>query len=148
MKDVVKNEIVNENQRKIFTKNDGKDIIDKKYNLFAANNKKYLQRKGLFMKNTKEIILDEVTKELNCKEKINTNVFTKNNGKDIIYNKYNLLNKNNDFYEREGLYMRKTEDIVLKRLNIVERVFFKKKFIEIYKEGVKAGFNWNNCNVR
>ena len=74
-------------------------------------------------------------------------VFTKNNGKGIIYNKYNLLNKNY-FYEREGLYMRKTEDIVLKRLNIVERVFFKKKFIEIYKEGVKTGFNWNNCNVR
>jgi hypothetical protein len=73
--------------------------------------------------------------------------FTKNDGKGIIYNKYNLLNKNY-FYEREGLYMRKTEDIVLKRLNIVERVFFKKKFIEIYKEGVKAGFNWNNCNVR
>ena len=74
-------------------------------------------------------------------------MFTKNRRKDIIYNKYNLLNKNY-FYEREGLYMRKTEDIVLKRLNIVERVFFKKKFIEIYKEGVKAGFNWNNSNVR
>lgn len=73
--------------------------------------------------------------------------FTKNDGKGIIYNKYNLLNKNY-FYEREGLLMKETEDIVLKRLNIVERVFFKKKFIEIYKEGVKAGFNWNNCNVR
>lgn len=73
--------------------------------------------------------------------------FTKNDGKGIIYNKYNLLNKNY-FYEREGLLMKETEDIMLKRLNIVERVFFKKKFIEIYKEGVKAGFNWNNCNVR
>lgn len=102
-------------------------------------------KEGLTMK---DVVENEAIRELNCKEKINTNVFTKNNGKDIIYNKYNLLNKNNDFYEREGLYMRKTEDIVLKRLNIVERVFFKKKFIEIYKEGVKAGFNWNNCNVR
>lgn len=80
-------------------------------------------------------------------EKSRIKIFTKNDRKGIIYNKYNLLNKNY-FYEREGLYMRKTEDIVLKRLNIVERVFFKKKFIEIYKEGVKAGFNWNNCNVR
>lgn len=40
-------------------------------------------------------------------------VFTKNSGKDIIENKYNLLNKNEEFYEREWLYMRKTEDIVL-----------------------------------
>lgn len=61
----------------------------------------------------KDVVENEAIRELNCKEKINTNVFTKNNGKDIIYNKYNLLNKNNDFYEREGLYMRKTEDIVL-----------------------------------
>lgn len=76
------------------------------------------------------------------------NVFTKNDGKDIIYNKYNLLNKNNSFYEREGLLMRKTEDIVLKKLNIIERIFFKEKFVEIYKTGVKAGFNWNNHNVR
>ena len=75
-------------------------------------------------------------------------IFTKNDGKDIIYNKYNLLNKNNSFYEREGLFMEKTEDIVIRKLNFVERVFFKKKFIEIYKAGVKAGFNWSNCNVR
>lgn len=81
-------------------------------------------------------------------EKSRRKIFTKNNGKDIIYNKYNLLNKNNDFYEREALNMKITEDIVLKKLNIVERIFFRKKFTEIYKEGVKAGFNWSNRNVR
>lgn len=85
-------------------------------------------------------------------EKYQRKVFTKNNRKDIIYNKYNLLNKNNSFYEREGLSMKKTEDIVLKEitkeLNFVERIFLRRKFIEIYKAGVKEGFNWNNGNVR
>ena len=93
MKDVVKNEIVNENQRKIFTKNDGNSIIDKKYNLFAANNKKYLQRKGLFMKNTKEIILDEVTKELNWKEKIIVNIFNKTFNKVANLIRINIVNQ-------------------------------------------------------
>lgn len=46
-------------------------------------------------------------------EKNNEKIFTKNSGKDIIENKYNLLNKNEEFYEREWLYMRKIEDIVL-----------------------------------
>lgn len=46
-------------------------------------------------------------------KKNNEKIFTKNSGKDIIENKYNLLNKNEEFYEREWLYMRKTEDIVL-----------------------------------
>lgn len=75
-------------------------------------------------------------------------MFTKEMEKCIMQSKYNLLNKNKDFYEREWLFMRKTEDIVLKELNIVERIFFKKKFIEIYKAGIKAGFNWNNSGVR
>ena len=39
---------------KVFTKNNEKGIIRKKYNFFTANNKKYLQRKGLLMKETKE----------------------------------------------------------------------------------------------
>ena len=53
---------------KVFTKNNEKGIIRKKYNFFTANNKKYLQRKGLLMKETKEITLNGVTKELNWKE--------------------------------------------------------------------------------
>lgn len=53
MKNVVKNEIVNENQRKIFTKNDGKGII--------KNNNKLLL--------TKDIVLNkEMKKSIISKE--------------------------------------------------------------------------------
>lgn len=53
MKDVVENEIVNENQRKIFTKNDGKGII--------KNNNKLLL--------TKDIVLNkEMKKSIISKE--------------------------------------------------------------------------------
>lgn len=80
-------------------------------------------------------------------EKNNGRIFTKNNRKDII-KKHNLLNKNFNFYEREGLPMREEKNIVLEKLNLVEKIFFRKKFIEIYKEGVKAGYNWSNSIVR
>lgn len=81
-------------------------------------------------------------------EEKNGKIFTKNDEEDIIGKKYiPLYKKINKLYKGDGLIMRETEDIVLKKLNIVERVFFKKKFIEIYKAGVKAGFNWNNRNV-
>lgn len=69
--------IVEKNYEKTFTKSRGKDIIRTKYNFFTANNKKYLQRKGLLMKETKEIILNEVTKEINWREKIIIKVFNK-----------------------------------------------------------------------
>ena len=68
---------VEKSQKNVFTKNIGKDIINKKYNLFTANNKKYLQRKGLLMKETKRITLNGVTKELNWKEKIIIRIFNK-----------------------------------------------------------------------
>ena len=61
MKDVVKNEIVNENQRKIFTKNDGKGII--------KNNNKLLL--------TKDIVLNSVLNGLSFKEKILVRMFLK-----------------------------------------------------------------------
>lgn len=99
----------------------------------------------------KDVVENEAIRELNCKEKINTNVFTKNNGKDIIYNKYNLLNKNNDFYEREGLSMRKTEDIVLNKvlngLSLKERILvkiFSKTFSKVYRKGMIECFNYYN----
>ena len=31
---------------------------------------------------------------------------------------------------------------VTKELNFIERIFFKEKFIKIYKNGIKKGFNW------
>lgn len=61
MKNVVKNEIVNENQRKIFTKNDGKGII--------KNNNKLLL--------TKDIVLNSVLNGLSFKEKILVRMFSK-----------------------------------------------------------------------
>lgn len=37
---------------------------------------------------------------------------------------------------------------VMKELNFIERIFFRKKFIKVYKEGVRKGFNWSNNIVR
>ena len=55
-----------ENNEKIFTKNNDKDIIEKKYNPSNINNYFY-EREGLFMKETKEIILKSIVKELSQK---------------------------------------------------------------------------------
>lgn len=92
--------------------------------------------------------LEEIMQNLNWKERIITKVFTKNNGRDIIKNKHNLLNKNNDFYEREGLSMKKTKDVILneviKELSYVEKFvvkIFSKTFIKVYKFGITYGFN-------
>ena len=80
-------------------------------------------------------------------EKSRRNVFKKNVVRDIN-NKYNLLNKNKDFYEIEELYTRKTENIVLdditKELNYMEGIIvkiFSKIFIKVYKIGIMYGFN-------
>ena len=84
---------VEKSQKNVFTKNIGKDIINKKYNLFTANNKKYLQRKGLLMKETKEITLNGVTKELNWKEKIIIRIFNKTFNKVSNLVRVNIVNQ-------------------------------------------------------
>jgi len=86
-------EIVEEKNEKIFTKNNEKGIIRKKYNFFTANNKKYLQRKGLLMKETKEITLNGVTKELNWKEKIIIRIFNKTFNKVSNLVRVNIVNQ-------------------------------------------------------
>ena len=68
----------------------------------------------------KDVVENEAIRELNCKEKINTNVFTKNNGKGIIKNNNKLL---------------LTKDIVLNKE-------MKKSIIS--KEHFKAYFNRRN----
>jgi hypothetical protein len=78
---------------KVFTKNNEKGIIRKKYNFFTANNKKYLQRKGLLMKETKEITLNGVTKELNWKEKIIIRIFNKTFNKVSNLVRVNIVNQ-------------------------------------------------------
>ena len=77
--------------------------------------------------------------------------FTIRERKDIINKECALLNKDESFYEREGLYVKLMNNELLievtNELNFIEKIFFKRKFIEIYKNGVRKGFNWNN-NVR
>ncbi len=79
--------------KKIFTKKNGKGIIKKKYNLFTANNKKYLQRKGLFMRKTEEITLNDVKEKLNWKEKIVIKIFNKTFNKIANLIRINTVNQ-------------------------------------------------------
>lgn len=81
-------------------------------------------------------------------EENNEKIFTKNEGKDIMQVKHNLLNKNKNFYEREELYVKKIEKVILKEimkeLNKGERIkvkLFSKLFIKVYKLGITNGFN-------
>ena len=82
----------NKNEKKVFTKNEEKGIIRLQYNLFIANNKN-LQRKGFFMKEAKEIVVNELTEELNWKEKLIVNVFNKTFNKVVNLVRINTVNK-------------------------------------------------------
>ena len=72
----------------------------------------------------KDVVENEAIRELNCKEKINTNVFTKNNGKDIIYNKYNLLNKNNNFLRKRGIVYEKNRRYCVEKIKYCRKSIF------------------------
>ena len=81
-------------------------------------------------------------------EENNEKIFTENEDKDIMQVKHNLLNKNKNFYEREELYVKKIEKVILKEimkeLNKGERIkvkLFSKLFIKVYKLGITNGFN-------
>ena len=80
------------NKMEVFTKNEKKDIIKLQYNLFIANNKN-LQRKGFYMKKAKEIVVNELTEELNWKEKLIVNVFNKTFNKVVNLVRINTVNK-------------------------------------------------------
>lgn len=82
----------NKKEKKVFTKNEEKGIIRLQYNLFIANNKN-LQRKGFFMKEAKEIVVNELTEELNWKEKLIVNVFNKTFNKVVNLVRINTVNK-------------------------------------------------------
>lgn len=80
-------------------------------------------------------------------------VFTKKEKNIIISKDYNPLKVNYELiYERDGLFMNETKDILLneitEELNFIERIFFKNKFIKVYKKGVRKGFNWSYNIVR
>ena len=82
----------NKKEKKVFTKNQEKGIIRLQYNLFIANNKN-LQRKGFFMKEAKEIVVNELTEELNWKEKLIVKVFNKTFNKVVNLVRINTINK-------------------------------------------------------
>ena len=82
----------NKKEKKVFTKNEEKGIIRLQYNLFIANNKN-LQRKGFCMKKAKEIVVNELTEELNWKEKLIVNVFNKTFNKVVNLVRINTVNK-------------------------------------------------------
>jgi hypothetical protein len=84
---------VEENNEKIFTKNKKKGIIGKKNDLFTANNKKYLQRKGLVMKNTEDVTLKKIENELKWKEKIIIRIFNKTFNKVANLVRINTVNQ-------------------------------------------------------
>lgn len=75
---------------------------------------------------------------MNIVEENNEKKFTKEIEKDIMKLKHNLLNKNKDFYRREGLYVKENKDIkfneILDEFNIIERLFLKKKIIKVYNK--------------
>lgn len=67
--------VVEENDEKVFTKNVGKDIIFKKEK--ESYNRYFYEREGLVMKKTKDIVLKEIIKGLNWREKIIVRIFPK-----------------------------------------------------------------------
>lgn len=68
-------------------------------------------------------------------EKNEKKLFTNEESNNIIRKKYNPLKSN---YEREGLFMKETKDVILEeigeKLNFIERIFLKKKYIRIYNK--------------
>ena len=71
-------------------------------------------------------------------------IFTKEIKNNIINQKYNPLNKDESFYEREGLFMRGTKDIVLDEVvkELREKYNKKEQVIKIMlEECKKLGYN-------
>ena len=72
-------------------------------------------------------------------------VFTNEEMNIIIKKDYNPLKVNYKIYKRGGLFMKGTKEVeleeVMKELNIIEKIFFKRKFIKIYKKGIAFGIN-------
>lgn len=64
-------------KKKVFTKDEGNIIINSKYNLLNKDNKNLYERGGLFMKETKDVILSEIMKQLDWKGKIVGKLFPK-----------------------------------------------------------------------
>ena len=110
------------------------------------------------MKDVKlNVALDELKKKLKYGKNMEK-IFTNEKRKNIIFSKKSLLSKKyKKIYEREELFMKETNkerggvpmnernDIIfkdlMKELNFIEKIFFKKKFIKVYKLGITFGVN-------
>ena len=65
---------VEEKNQKAFTKKESNNIIKKDYNPLKVNYKIY-EREGLFMRETKDVLIKDIEKELNWREKIIVKLF-------------------------------------------------------------------------
>lgn len=84
-------------------------------------------------------------------EKKERKVFTEKRSNSTIKKKHNSLKTSEIRGRRDGLYMRETKNTkneALEGLNLIEKIFFKKRFIEVYQKGVRRGFKWSNNTVR
>lgn len=84
--------------------------------------------------------------------KVVEKLFTKNQKNIIMKENYNPFEVKK--FTKEGLVMNITDKEILCEImtekNFLKRILvkaFKKDFINVYKDGVKKGFNWSN-NVR
>lgn len=92
----------------------------------------------------KKIILKGFKKRKKIFKRKKEKVFTKRKVNSTIKKDYNPFEVNKKIYKRrDGLYMPKNKELseIMKELNFIERIFFKKKFIKIYKMGIMLGFN-------
>ena len=92
-----------------------------------------------------------VLKDSKKNRKVCKKVFTNKKGRDTIKKKcipfkvsYKICKR------REGLHMMNDVSLsgLLKELNFIEKIFFRRKFVEVYKKGIKDGFKWSNSIVR
>ena len=85
------------------------------------------------------------------KKKFNEKLFTKKKINNTISKNCRPSEVNYKIYKRRSeVYMENEELLneVVEKLNFVEKIFFKRKFIEMYKKGLRKGFNWSNNIVR
>lgn len=86
-------DVVEKMSEKIFTKKEKNNIINEKYNPSKMNCKSIYEREGLYVKKTKDVLLKEVTKELNVKEKIIVKIFEKTFNKVLNLSRISIVNK-------------------------------------------------------
>lgn len=92
----------------------------------------------MIKKEEKDVVLNKKINVESFVSEKDKKAFTEKGKNNIIINKHSPLNKDYRLFEREGLYVNETKDILLdellEELNIIERIFFKRKFIKLYNK--------------